>query len=95
MTRSQTHKIISINNNNSNYKIVIVIIKKIIFLPSFSFLFSGVKENWPFKTFKIVLLGQFNFRVLLKNCDGHQTTRCQLNRNFCANILNERLLISL
>ena len=58
-------EIISINNNN-NYNIVIVVIKKIFFLPSFSFLSSGIKENWPFKTFKIVLLGQFNFRVLFK-----------------------------
>ena len=62
---------ISINNNNNdnnnNYNIVIVIIKKIFFLPSFSFLFfSGIKENWPFKTSEIVLLGQFNFRVLFK-----------------------------
>ena len=60
--------IMSINNNNSNYNIVIVLIKKIFFLPSFFFpFFSGIKENCPFKTFKIVLLGQFDFRVLFKN----------------------------
>ena len=49
------------------YNIVIVFNKENLLSSFLFFLCSGIKENWPFKTFKIVLLGQFNFRVLFKN----------------------------